>query len=105
MPPNPSGSQRWPPSTLPPVIPVRDDLRTLDGYHSAQVDVRVRLNTNESPEPPPVAFRDAVAAEVSRVDWHRYPDRAALLPLVEGLSLALDIDTVEEAHAMGGDIE
>jgi histidinol-phosphate aminotransferase len=37
----------------------------------------VRLNTNESPEPPPAAFRDAVAAEVSRVDWHRYPDRAA----------------------------
>ena len=59
------------------MIPVRDDLRALDGYHSAQVDVRVRLNTNESPEPPPAAFRDAVAAEVSRVDWHRYPDRAA----------------------------
>jgi histidinol-phosphate aminotransferase len=59
------------------VIPVRDDLRALDGYHSAQVDVRIRLNTNESPEPPPAAFRDAVAAEVSRVDWHRYPDRAA----------------------------
>ncbi|HSL74560.1 MAG TPA: histidinol-phosphate transaminase [Ilumatobacteraceae bacterium] len=59
------------------MIPVRDDLRALDGYHSAQVDVRVRLNTNESPEPPPVAFRDAVAAEVSRIDWHRYPDRAA----------------------------
>lgn len=59
------------------MIPVRDDLRSLDGYHSAQVDVGVRLNTNESPEPPPAAFRDAVAAEVSRVDWHRYPDRAA----------------------------
>jgi len=59
------------------VIPVRDDLRALEGYHSAQVDVRVRLNTNESPEPPPAAFRDAVAAEVSRVEWHRYPDRAA----------------------------
>jgi histidinol-phosphate aminotransferase len=59
------------------VIPVRADLRSLDGYHSAQVDVRVRLNTNESPEPPPAAFRDAVAAEVSRVEWHRYPDRAA----------------------------
>ena len=27
----------------------RDDLRSLDGYHSPQVDVRVRLNTNESP--------------------------------------------------------
>lgn len=59
------------------MIPVRDDLRTLDGYHSAQVDVDVRLNTNESPLPPPDGFRDAVAAEVSRVDWHRYPDRAA----------------------------
>ena len=59
------------------MISVRDDLRTLEGYHSAQVDVRVRLNTNESPEPPPPAFRDALAAEVSRIDWHRYPDRAA----------------------------
>ncbi len=37
----------------------------------------VRLNTNESPEPPPAAFRDAFAAELSRVDWHRYPDRSA----------------------------
>ncbi len=59
------------------MISVRDDLRVLEGYHSAQVEVRVRLNTNESPEPPPAAFRDAVAVEVSRVDWHRYPDRAA----------------------------
>jgi histidinol-phosphate aminotransferase len=60
------------------VISVRDDLRVLEGYHSAQVDVRIRLNTNESPEPPPAAFRDAFAAELSRVDWHRYPDRSAL---------------------------
>jgi histidinol-phosphate aminotransferase len=59
------------------VIPVRDDLRSLEGYHSAQVDVRIRLNTNESAEPPPAAFRDAVAAEVSRIEWHRYPDRMA----------------------------
>ena len=60
------------------VISVRDDLRALEGYHSAQVDVAVRLNTNESPEPPPAAFRDAFAAELSRVNWHRYPDRSAL---------------------------
>jgi histidinol-phosphate aminotransferase len=59
------------------VIPVRDDLRALEGYHSSQVDVRVRLNTNESPVPPPAAWRDAYAAEVSRIEWHRYPDRAA----------------------------
>jgi len=60
------------------VIPVRDDLRVLEGYHSAQVDVDVRLNTNESPFAPPDAFRDALAAEMSRVEWNRYPDRAAL---------------------------
>jgi histidinol-phosphate aminotransferase len=59
------------------VVPPRDDLRALEGYHSAQVDVRVRLNTNESPMPPPAAWRDAYAAEVSRIEWHRYPDRAA----------------------------
>ena len=59
------------------MIPVRDDLRALDGYHSPQVDVDVRLNTNESPLPPPDAWRDAFAAELSRVDWHRYPDRCA----------------------------
>jgi histidinol-phosphate aminotransferase len=58
-------------------VPVRDDLRALEGYHSPQVAVRVRLNTNESPEPPPAAWRDAFAAELSRLDWHRYPDRAA----------------------------
>ena len=61
------------------VIPVRDDLRVLEGYHSPQVDVRVRLNTNESPLPPPDAFRDALAAEISRIEWHRYPDRQATL--------------------------
>ena len=60
------------------VIPVRDQLRALEGYHSPQVDVRVRLNTNESPAPPPAAWREAVAAEWSRIEWHRYPDRSAL---------------------------
>lgn len=59
------------------VIPVRDDLCALEGYHSPQVDVRIRLNTNESPLPPPIAWRDAFAAELSRVEWHRYPDRHA----------------------------
>lgn len=58
-------------------MPVRDDLRALEGYHSPQVEVQVRLNTNESPVEPPAAWRDAFAAELSRVAWHRYPDRAA----------------------------
>ncbi|MEZ5218104.1 MAG: histidinol-phosphate transaminase [Ilumatobacteraceae bacterium] len=60
-----------------PRVPVRDDLRALEGYHSPQVDVEVRLNTNESPTAPPAAFRDALASELSRIEWHRYPDRAA----------------------------
>ncbi len=58
-------------------IPVRDDLKALEGYHSPQVSVKVRLNTNESPAPPPAAWNDAYAAELSRLEWHRYPDRAA----------------------------
>ena len=55
----------------------REDVAMRAGYHSPQVDVEVRLNTNESPFAPPQAFVDALAAEVSRVDWNRYPDRAA----------------------------
>lgn len=58
-------------------VPVRDDLRALEGYHSPQVDVRIRLNTNESPFEPPQAWRDAFTAELARVAWHRYPDRSA----------------------------
>lgn len=56
---------------------MRDDLRALEGYHSAQVDVQVRLNTNESPTPPPTAWSEAVAEAVTHLDWHRYPDRQA----------------------------
>jgi histidinol-phosphate aminotransferase len=57
--------------------PVRDDLAELPGYHSPQLDVQHRLNTNESPEPPPDGFRDAVTQRVAELDWNRYPDRAA----------------------------
>lgn len=55
----------------------RSDLQELQGYHSAQVDVRVRLNTNESPTPPPTAWRQALAVALSNLEWHRYPDRQA----------------------------
>lgn len=56
---------------------VRDDLALQPGYHSPQVDVEVRLNTNEAPEAPPEGFREALADELARIDWHRYPDRSA----------------------------
>jgi len=50
---------------------------SMEGYHSPQVDVAVRLNTNESPVPPPAGFRAAVAAAVTELSWNRYPDRHA----------------------------
>ena len=55
----------------------RDDLVALEGYHSPQVAVDIRLNTNEAPEPPPAAWIADVARAAAEVDWHRYPDRAA----------------------------
>jgi len=57
---------------------VRPDLAALEGYHSAQVDVEVRLNTNESPLPPPAAWRRELADAVAAIDFNRYPDREAL---------------------------
>lgn len=58
-------------------VPARDDLRALEGYHSPQVDVAVRLNTNESPVEPPPVWRAQVADAVAAIAWNRYPDRAA----------------------------
>ena len=55
----------------------RADLRELAGYHSPQVEVDVRLNTNESPYTPPPAFVERWLDGLRRVEWNRYPDRAA----------------------------
>jgi len=54
---------------------LRDELGVMTGYHSAQVEVAVRLNTNESPLPPPPAFLDQLAEAVAALPMHRYPDR------------------------------
>lgn len=53
----------------------RDDIVELAGYHSPQLDVEVRLNTNESPIGPPEGFADALAFAARQIDWNRYPDR------------------------------
>lgn len=76
----------------PPITP-RDDLALIAGYHSAQVDVAVRLNTNESPYPPPAGYTQALAETLTSIDWHRYPDRAAL-------QLRADIGAL---HGVGSD--
>ncbi len=39
--------------------------------------MQVRLNTNESPYPPPQEWRDSLADAMGDVVWERYPDRSA----------------------------
>jgi histidinol-phosphate aminotransferase len=55
----------------------REQIREMSGYHSPQVDVPVRLNTNESPFPPPTDWVKSIGAIAESIDWNRYPDRAA----------------------------
>jgi len=56
---------------------VRAQVALMSGYHSPQLDVRIRLNTNEAPVSPPEQFLRRVADAVATLDWKRYPDRAA----------------------------
>lgn len=61
-------------------LPLRDDLRGLSAYGAPQLDVAIRLNTNENPYPPPPALVADVAQSVAAVatDLNRYPDREAV---------------------------
>ncbi len=58
-------------------LPLREDLRGKSPYGAPQLDVPVRLNTNENPHPPSQALVDDVVASVrdAAVDLNRYPDR------------------------------
>ncbi len=49
------------------------------GYHSPQIDVDVRLNTNEAPTALPDAFDQALLEGLAEIEWNRYPDRANTL--------------------------
>ena len=61
-------------------LPVRDDLKDLTPYGAPQIDVPVRLNTNENPYPPSPRLVRAVADAVAGVaaTLNRYPDRDAV---------------------------
>ncbi|GAT09473.1 histidinol-phosphate transaminase [Mycolicibacterium novocastrense] len=61
-------------------LPLRNDLRGKSPYGAPQLDVPVRLNTNENPHPPTKALIDDVTASVAAVagELHRYPDRDAV---------------------------
>jgi histidinol-phosphate aminotransferase len=56
-------------------VPVRDDLVGTTPYGAPQLDVAVRLNTNETPYPPPPAFFDQLGRRLRDLDLQRYPDR------------------------------
>ncbi len=58
-------------------VPPREALGLMEAYHSPQVDVSVRLNTNESPFPPPSGWEQELARAVTETPWNRYPDRSA----------------------------
>jgi histidinol-phosphate aminotransferase len=92
-------------------LPLREDLRGKSPYGAPQLDVPVRLNTNENPHPPTQALIDDVSNSVREVSalLHRYPDRdavalrtdlAAYMTAATGVSL-----TVENIWAANGSNE
>ncbi|MFJ1811037.1 MULTISPECIES: histidinol-phosphate transaminase [unclassified Streptomyces] len=61
-------------------LPVRDELRGKSPYGAPQLDVPVRLNTNENPYPLPEPLVERIAERVREAarDLNRYPDRDAV---------------------------
>ncbi|HST47889.1 histidinol-phosphate transaminase [Jatrophihabitans sp.] len=58
-------------------LPLRPELAGQEPYGAPQLDVPVRLNTNENPYPPPAGVVAAIAAAVAAAaaGLNRYPDR------------------------------
>jgi histidinol-phosphate aminotransferase len=65
--------------TIPEWVPLREDLASREPYGAPQLDVPVRLNTNENPYPPSAGLAAAITAAVREVagTLNRYPDRDA----------------------------
>ncbi|MDQ3906356.1 MAG: hypothetical protein M3300_13200, partial [Actinomycetota bacterium] len=61
-------------------LPLGEGLRGRTPYGAPQLNVPVRLNTNENPYPPPPGLVADVTAAVRQAaaDLHRYPDRDAV---------------------------
>jgi histidinol-phosphate aminotransferase len=61
-------------------LPIRDDLAGRKPYGAPQLDVSIRLNTNENPYPPSEALAADITVAVAQVatGLNRYPDRGAL---------------------------
>lgn len=61
-------------------LPLREELRGKSAYGAPQLDVDVRLNTNENPYSPSQALIDDLIEEVGKLasDLNRYPERDAV---------------------------
>jgi histidinol-phosphate aminotransferase len=86
---------------------LRPDLRGRTPYGAPQLDVPVRLNTNENPHPPSERLVRDLAARVAAAarQMNRYPDRDAVelrrtlaVYLTRTTGVALDVDTVWAAN-------
>ncbi|MGC5014057.1 histidinol-phosphate transaminase [Streptosporangium sp. DT93] len=84
-------------------LPIRDDLRGRTPYGAPQIDVPVRLNTNENPYGPSASLVADLAEAVRGVtsELNRYPDRDALelrRELAGYLGHGLDVERVWAAN-------
>jgi histidinol-phosphate aminotransferase len=88
-------------------LPLRPELVGASPYGAPQLDVAVRLNTNENPYPPSAALVDDVAEAVraAATGLHRYPDRDAVglrtelaEYLVRQTGVAVTVDNVWAAN-------
>jgi histidinol-phosphate aminotransferase len=56
-------------------VPLRPDLEGVAPYGAPQLDVPVRLNTNETADPPPAGYLEEVGRRIQGLELNRYPDR------------------------------
>jgi histidinol-phosphate aminotransferase len=77
---DPAGADPTPTATGWRALPIRTDLAGRHPYGAPQLDVPVRLNTNENPYPPSAALVADITAAVAEVagGLNRYPDRDAV---------------------------
>lgn len=61
-------------------LPIRSDLASLTPYGAPQIDVPVRLNTNENPFPLTEDLQDVLQEQIAHTlrELNRYPDRDAI---------------------------
>jgi histidinol-phosphate aminotransferase len=81
----------------------RPGLRDIEVYESPQLDVPVRLNTNECPHPLPEDFMEELASTIRDLPLHRYPD-GHMRRLLDDLAAA-SMHPVEGVWAANGSNE